>query len=68
MEDIKISGYFVFLHDFDNKWDCVGEFKTYGEAVECTEEYRKYGEVEILTNVWNVIKEVLKDGKKENTL
>lgn len=58
MEDIKTSGYFVFLHDFDNKWDCVGEFKTYGEAVECSKEYRKYGEVQILTNVWIVVKEV----------
>lgn len=58
MEDIKTSGYFVFLNDFDNKWDCVGEFKTYGEAVECSKEYRKYGEVQILTNVWIVVKEV----------
>ncbi len=58
MEDINTRGYFVFLHDFDEKWDCVGEFKTYREAVECLEEYRKYGEVQILTDVWTVVKEV----------
>ncbi len=49
--------YFVFVHDFDNKWDCVGQFNTYAEAVECSEEYRKYGEVKILTEGLSAIKE-----------
>lgn len=49
--------YFVFVHDFGNKWDCVGQFKTYAEAVKCSEEYRKYGEVKILTERLSTVKE-----------
>lgn len=63
MGRIHARGYFVFLHDFGNKWDCVGEFKTYGEAVECSEKYRSYAEVQILTDVWTVVREVLDNGR-----
>ena len=48
---INARVYFVFVHDYDVKWDCVGQFKTYAEAVECSKEYIKYGEVQILSIV-----------------
>ena len=55
--DVK---FYVFVHDFENKWDCVAQFNTYGEALECSEEYIKYGEVLILTNVCDSAKAVYK--------
>ena len=57
MVSIKPREYFVFLNDFENKWDCVGEFKTYEEALECSEKYKSYGEVKIMIEGWAVIKE-----------